>query len=127
MDIEKIIIFALVATIFSVLLKKENPHIGIFVGIVAGVLIFLELLQPLKEIFIILQETGEAAGISQGYFAIVWKIIGIAYLTQFASQICADAGETAMGSKVELAGKVCIMAMSAPILTSLLHSIMGLT
>lgn len=127
MDMEKIIVFALVATIFSVLLKKENPHIGIFLAIITGVLIFLELLQPLGEIFAILQETSEIAGISTSYFAIIWKIIGIAYLTQFASQICADAGESAIGGKVELAGKVCIMALSAPILTSLLTSIMRLT
>ncbi|WP_317856353.1 stage III sporulation protein AD [Chakrabartyella piscis] len=127
MNLEKIIFLALIATIFVVLLKKEVPYIGIMIAMLTSILILMELLEPLQEIFDLLQETSSIAGISSGYFAVVWKIIGIAYLTQFASQICADAGENAMGAKVELAGKVCIMATSAPILTSLLTKIMNLT
>lgn len=126
MDLEKVIIFALVATIFSVLLKKEQHHIGILMSIIVGVLIFLQLLAPLGEILNILRETGEIAGISNEYFSIIWKIIGIAYMTQFAAQICDDAGEKAISAKVELAGKVCIMATSTPILTALLQNIMNL-
>ena len=62
----------------------------------------------------------------EGYFSIVLKVIGIAYLTQFGSQLCADAGESAIAAKIELAGKVLMMTAAAPVLTGLLEMVMGL-
>ena len=55
------------------------------------------------------------------------KITGIAYLSQFGMQICADAGEGAIAAKIELAGKILIMTVSAPILLAVLDVVMGLT
>ena len=60
------------------------------------------------------------------YVDIVLKIIGIAYISQFASQICSDAGENSIASKIEFAGKVIIMVISAPVLMSLIEMIMNL-
>ena len=68
----------------------------------------------------------EQAGVAEGYFGIVLKVIGIAYLSQFASQLCADAGEGAVAAKIELAGKALIMAVSIPVLTEVLHVVLML-
>ena len=126
MEISKIIAFGLVGTVFSVLLKKENPQIAMLVAAATGILIFLFLCEPLKNLLFLLQETAEKAGVGAGYFAIVLKVIGIAYLTQFGSQLCADAGESAIASKIELAGKVLMMTAAAPVLTGMLEMVMGL-
>jgi len=71
-------------------------------------------------------QMAEQAGVAEGYFGIVLKVIGIAYLSQFASQLCADAGEGAVAAKIELAGKVLIMAISIPVLTEVLHVVLTL-
>ena len=126
MEISKIIAFGLVGTVFSVLLKKENPQIAMLVAAATGILIFLFLCEPLKNLLFLLRETAEKAGVGEGYFAIVLKVIGIAYLTQFGSQLCADAGESAIASKIELAGKVLMMTAAAPVLTGMLEMVMGL-
>jgi len=126
MEISKIIAMGLVGTVFSVLLKKENPQIAMLVAAATGILIFLFLCEPLRNLLFLLQETAEKAGVGEGYFAIVLKVIGIAYLTQFGSQLCADAGESAIASKIELAGKVLMMTAAAPVLTGLLEMVMGL-
>ena len=57
------------------------------------------------------------------YFSLLIKITGIAYLSEFATNICKDSGETAIASKVELAGRVIIIAMSVPILGALIDTI----
>ena len=126
MDITKVIALGLIGTIFSVLLKKENPQIAMLTAAATGILIFLMLCSPLGELISLLRETAEQAGVGEGYFSIVLKVIGIAYLTQFGAQLCSDAGESAIAAKIELAGKVLMMAAAAPVLTGLLETVIGL-
>ena len=90
------------------------------------ILIFLMLCSPLGELISLLRETAEQAGVGEGYFSIVLKVIGIAYLTQFGAQLCADAGESAIAAKIEMAGKVLMMTAAAPVLTGLLETVIGL-
>lgn len=126
MEISKIIALGLIGTIFSVLLKKENPQISMLVAAVTGILIFLMICVPLGELLQLLRKTAEQAGVAEGYFGIVLKVIGIAYLSQFGAQLCADAGEGAIAAKIELAGKVLMMAVAAPVLTGVLEMVLGL-
>ena len=126
MDITKVIALGLIGTIFSVLLKKENPQIAMLTASATGILIFLMLCSPLGELISLLRETAEQAGVGEGYFGIVLKVIGIAYLTQFGAQLCSDAGESAIAAKIELAGKVLMMAAAAPVLTGLMETVIEL-
>lgn len=126
MEISKIIALGLIGTVFSVLLKKENPQIAMLTAASTGILIFLMLCIPLGNLISLLREMAGRAGVDEDYFGIVLKVIGIAYLAQFGSQLCADAGERAVASKIELAGKVFMMTTAAPVLAGLLEMIMGL-
>lgn len=126
MEIGRMIALGLVGTVFAVLLKKENPQIAMLIAAATGILIFLMLCAPLGNLIGLLRETAEQAGVGSDYFAIVLKVIGIAYLTQFGAQLCADAGEGAIASKIELAGKILMMTAAAPVLTGLLETVMGL-
>ena len=49
------------------------------------------------------------------------KITGIAILTEFAVSICQDSGESSIASKIDIGGKVIIITMSLPIISSLLE------
>ena len=51
------------------------------------------------------------------------KITGIAILTEYTVSICKDSGESAIASKVDFGGKIVIMSMSIPIISSLLETI----
>ena len=51
---------------------------------------------------------------------VILKIIGIAYICEFASGICKDAGESAIAAKVETGGKIIIVYLALPLITSLL-------
>ena len=63
MDITKVIALGLIGTIFSVLLKKENPQIAMLTAAATGILIFLMLCSPLGELISLLRETAEQAGV----------------------------------------------------------------
>ena len=126
MEMGRIIALGLVGTVFAVLLKKENPQIAMLVAAITGILIFGMICLPLGNLIALLRETAEQAGVGSGYFAVVLKVIGIAYLTQFGAQLCDDAGEGAVAAKIELAGKILMMTAAAPVLTGLLEMVMGL-
>ena len=51
------------------------------------------------------------------------KMIGITYVAQFASEICKDAGYGAVGTQIEMFGKVSILFVSMPIMMALLETI----
>lgn len=123
---EKIIALGMVGTIFAVLLKKENPQMAMLVAAITCVLLFGLVCTPLGELIVMMQTAAVQAGVETAYFGVVLKVIGIAYLTQFGAQLCADAGEGAIAAKIELAGKILMMTAAAPVLMGLLETVMGL-
>lgn len=122
----QIVATGLIGTVLCVLLKKQSPEISLLIAVATGVFIFISLCDKLGILLTLLEETAQKAGVSEGYFAIVLKVTGIAYLAQFGMQLCIDAGETSIAGKIELAGKIMMMIVSAPVLLSLLDVVMGL-
>ncbi len=120
------VLLGLLGAFLAMLLKKENPQFALLVALMTGILLFFAIFTPLHEILDMLRNMANTAGVSEMYFGIVLKVIGIAYLAQFGTQLCLDAGERAIASKIELAGKVLIMAVSAPVLKGLLDVVLSL-
>jgi stage III sporulation protein AD len=93
--------------------------------VVAGIVFFL-VLDKLRMIIELFTEMAKRAGIGEMYLIILLKIIGISYLVEFGAQVCRDAGEGAIASKIELAGKVMILVMAVPIIAFALDTILRL-
>lgn len=70
-------------------------------------------------------ELTQIANVRVAYIDVVLRIIGIAYLTEFAAQVSRDAGEGALGQKVELGGKALILVLAVPIVGALVHLVLG--
>lgn len=120
MDIMKIVIVGIIAAVLAVLLKEEKPEIAILVSIVTGLVIFVFLITKLNSVMSVLKYFASKANIDVLYFSTILKVIAIAYITEFGAQICRDAGEGSIATKVELAGKVLIMVIAIPILAALM-------
>jgi len=125
MEIAQIVAVGIIAAVLAVTVKQHSPQIGLIIGIAASVLIFLMILPRFSAAVGILQNIANNTGIDLSYVGLVLKIIGIAYIAELGSQLCADAGETAIASKIELAGKVLIILVSAPIMLSLVEVVSG--
>lgn len=126
MEMAKIFGVGMIGALLSILLKKQNPQFALCTALLTGVLILGWIFTPLSGLFQQLRDMASQVGVEDGYFAIILKVISIAYLSQFGAQLCTDAGEGAIAAKIELAGKVLIMAVSAPILSELLQVILTL-
>jgi len=126
MDIFQIAIIGVIGMLLSLTIKKEIPSVSVLISVVVGIIIFLGVLPKIEVVIQTLYKMISKSNIEIKYIDIVLKIIGIAYISQFASQICSDAGEGSIASKIEFAGKVIIMVISAPVLMGLIEMILEL-
>jgi stage III sporulation protein AD len=60
------------------------------------------------------------------YGGIIFKSLGIAFITELASDTCRDVGGTAISTKIELAGKVAILIISLPLFEKILSIAMNM-
>lgn len=124
MDIVKIIGIAITALVIIVILKQYRPEFVIYVSLISGCIILFLVFDKLDGIISLLTNLSNVAGVNGQFLSILIKITGIAFLTEFAVSICNDSGESAIASKVDLAGKVIIISMSIPIISSLLETLL---
>ncbi len=123
MDIVKIIGVGLIALIIIIIIKQYRPEFAIYVSLLAGAIILGMIIIRISPIIDLLVELSNKTAVSNEFLVLLIKITGIAFLTEFAVSICKDTGESAIASKVDLGGKVIIISMSIPIISSLLETI----
>lgn len=124
MEIIKIVAFAFIALFIVLIVRERKSEVAVQISIVAGVVIFLFMVSKITAILQLLQQLALKANIDFVYLNTVFKILGIAYLASFCSEICKDAGESNLASKVEFAGKILILVLAIPILMAVLQSIL---
>jgi stage III sporulation protein AD len=124
MEIVKVVAFALMSLLIVLLFKDRRDDIAVEISLVAGILIFLFMITKVTAVLQFLQQLAVKANIDVVYLTTVFKILGIAYLASFCSEICKDAGQSSIASKVEFAGKILILVLAIPILMAVLQSIL---
>lgn len=124
MEIIQIAGIGILATIIVIILKDTRPEFALYISIVTGVIIFSFVLTKLVYVIDVLRVLSTKANMETTYFSTIFKIIGIAYITEFSSQISKDAGEGSIAMKIELGGKVLIMVLAIPILLALMDLIL---
>lgn len=120
MEIFQIVALGIIASIVSVILKKQKPEISLQIAIAAGVIIFILMASKLSLILGLLNDITRKVKIDLIYFAAILKIIAIAYIAEFGAEVCRDAGESTIALKLEFAGKILILVLAAPIVYALL-------
>ena len=123
MDIIKIIGIGLIALIVIIIIKQYRPEFAVYVSLIAGALILLLILDKMSGVINLLTNLANKTSINKDFIFLLIKITGIAFLTEFAVSICKDAGESAIATKIDMGGKVMIVAISIPISSSLLETI----
>ena len=61
------------------------------------------------------------SGVDKEYTRVLLKSVGICFICQFSSDICNDSGQSALATKVELAGKILILISALPLMEEILE------
>jgi len=99
---------------------------AVLLSIVFAVVVFTFLMDKMASIIEVLKELTRRAEINYFFLTTILKILGVAYLAEFAASICIDAGEQAVAKKVEFAAKIIIGVLAIPIIVAILESLLEL-
>ena len=122
----KIVVLGFSAMFLTLALKRVNVPAANVVVIATGVVILMLMHNEICEIVTMLKKLAERSNMPDGYIKLIIKVIGIGYITDFATSAIKDAGENALASKIEFAGKLSIVFLAMPLFTQLLDLITGL-
>lgn len=115
-----------VALIFGLFLRQHNKTVSLILIIFACIAVFLESVSYLTDIIDTL--SGMVSGLEEtsAYLKIMFKVLGIALITQIISDLCRDCGESALAGQTEVAAKIFIVALILPLLQVVVKIITGL-
>lgn len=126
MEILQIAGIGLIAAVLVMVLREQKPVFAFLLTLFTGILIILFLIGKIAEVIDMLRNVVERSGINVVFLQTMLKIIGIAYIAEFAAQITRDAGAESIASKIEMAGKILILFMAIPIITAIIETVLEL-
>lgn len=125
-ELTRIVGIAIVLSVLLTFLRERYPAIAVqlMIAFVVGVLLLL--IPALNRVVSVFADLGQRARVNIAYVDTVLRVIGVSYLVSFGAQVCKDAKEEALGSVIELAGKVIIALLALPVLTGILDTLLRL-
>lgn len=92
-------------------------------GMVAGMIIFYYVLTQISVVVRFITEMLNMVAIEETYYLQLLKMLGVAYVAEFSSSICKDAGHQSIAGMIELFAKISIVALSIPGLVFLVETL----
>lgn len=126
MDHYFIAIFAIVTVILGIVLRQTRPEYTNFLSMAAGVGIAILVVGKLELVIDGLKQIMSSIPWNHEYFLTFLKMAGIAYVTEFAADICRDNGSSAMANQLQIFGKLSILVLSLPVFLTLIGTIQEL-
>lgn len=123
MNIFTVAAVGLIGTFFAVFMRKMGDEYRVCVSIFCVCALLIAIFPYFSELLAQILSFSKLSGTDTENFTFLLKAVGIGYISQFSSDICADAGENAIASKIEFAGRICILAMTVPVVGSLVEMI----
>ncbi len=120
MNLLSIVLIGIITSVFSLLLKEYRPEYSLMLSSVGTIVIFSVILIEIIPVFSVVRTLMYKVSFSSEYIKIIMKCLGICYLTEIGSELCKEAGQLSISSKIELAGKVATLIISLPMFEELL-------
>lgn len=122
----KIIAIGLISCVAAMIVRPVRSDFSIIIGIAGGLIIIVLIINYFTGIINTLKDIIGITGLNSSIYTILLKIIAIGYLIDFSAGICTETGNSWLGDKIILGGKIVIMVMALPIITNILNIIMEL-
>lgn len=126
MDIIKIVLIGITGVLFALSVKSGKPEFAAYIGLAVCLLILTYAINYFVRILESMESLQSYLGDNYQYLSVMFKAVGAAYVCEFCSGICKDAGYQGIAGQVETMGKMYILLIGMPILFALMESIRGI-
>ena len=123
MEAFKLIVLALTSAIFCYYLRSIASDLFIPCLIVSGLIILLSTIDYLSYTFNFFTLLSEKISFNNNILNLLFKIIIVAYLVEFAGGMIEDVGLKSIADKLIFSGKILLLCMSIPIFEFLIEII----
>ena len=117
---------AVAAAVLCMVVRSQQPQLAGLCAMAAGLMLAMAALENLAGLKAVFERLTVLGGLQEGYLGTLMKVLGVSYTAELAAQACTDLGEGGLARKVELAGKLSVFSLTAPLLLSLLEMILEL-
>lgn len=121
MEIVKIAAICLVAAVLAKVIQPTNRDLAALLSISAVIFSAFFAIDGISEVFAGVGGIIGEAGINRNYISLAFRALGICYICELCSSSCRDCGETALGSVLDISGRVAISLMCLPLLREFLE------
>ena len=115
----KTALLGILTIIIAMAMKQGKAEYATFVSFTGCILIAWIAVRLLEGITGSLERLERLLHLDMEYVALLMKMIGVTYLSEFASSLCKDAGYSAVAGQIELVGKLTILTIGMPIVLAL--------
>ena len=126
MNILTVVGMGLTGALLGIVIKQYKPEFSVYISLTVGIIILAMLMGLISPVLDTITQLTEAVNLNDIYGKVLLKSLAVCYITQLASDCCSDAGERAIASKIEMAGKIAIVVISLPLFQSLVNVVTGL-
>lgn len=125
MEVLRLCAIAIVTAISAVLLKQYKSPLALPVTLTGGCLLLFYTFPYLRDVFLFAESLAEKTGLGTPFIRALLKIIGITFITECVAALCRDAGESALAQNLEIAGKLIILGLSVPLISSFFETVIA--
>ncbi len=107
------------ALVGIIILRGQKSDFAGLVSLAASVILLGASVAAFLPVIEFVLETVEGTGFAE-YLATLTKALGITLAVQLSADVCRDAGESSIASKLELVGKAEILVLCLPLIRDLI-------
>ena len=126
MEILRLCAISIITALLSILLKQYKSPLALAVTLCGGCALLFFSVPYLRDVLAFVREFAYKTGVGLPFIETLIKIIGITFITECSVALCRDAGESALAAKLEMAGKLIILGVSIPLISSLFETIVSI-
>ncbi len=123
MEFIKIGVLGVAGVMLALQFKSNRPEYSLYMGAAICLIIFTFSIEGLYTLLGKIGMLEQYLSGSGNYLGFLFKAVGITYVCEFCASICKDAGYGAVAGQIEIFGKLSVLLMGIPILTTVIENI----
>lgn len=116
---EKVVMIGIMAVLLAIPLKKDKAEFSMLLILTSCLIISALSVWRIRDLLSYLKSLQAYLGNGSIYIKVLFKMIAVTYMAELGANLCRDAGYAAVAGQIEFYGKLMLLAVSLPVLTSL--------
>lgn len=121
LSIVQLVLLAVIGMLAALSCKKHHMEFSALVSIGICLLLMFFMVHAFDGLIAFIRQL--AGTMNLEYVGVLLKLIGVAYVCEFASSLCRDAGYQAISGQIEMAGRVAMLVLTLPVMEAIIQTI----